>query len=332
MAKKTEQGRLGQQGWAVGLVLGVWLGMQGGAIAQKPVGKPIRRSPVSTGQKLKPKPVAKPGGQTLRKLPENVAFRGLCVQRDRLSPAEQQTMAVLLRVAGTTQCDRAAQVLAKQKLLDLSGTGVSDLRPVGVLTSLETLVLSRNPVKDLSPVGSLVNLKKLVIRGSGVKDLGAIARLRKLQSLAVDDAVVEDVSPLADLPALQDLSLQNNRIRDISALASLKSLTTLSLQNNQIQDLSPLTLMVTLRELHLDHNDIQDVRSLSGLMGLRVLTLNDNFLKDADYQYLLPLVGLRRLELLGMPTKINPCPSLGAGSVCMYHRIPDDSSSDLGAN
>lgn len=332
MAKKTKQGSLGQLEWAVGVAVGLWLGMQGGAIAQKPVGKVIRRSPISTLQKLKPKPVAKPAGKPPQKLPENAAFRDLCMQRDRLAPAQQQTMAILLRVAGTPQCDRAAQVFAKQKLLDLSGTGVSDLRPVGVLTSLETLVLSRNPVRDLSPLGSLVNLKTLVIRGSGVRDLGAIARLRKLQSLAVDDALVEDVSPLADLPTLQELSLQNNRIRDISALASLKGLTTLSLQHNQIEDLSPLTLMVTLRELHLDHNNIEDVRSLSGLMGLRVLTLNDNFLKDAEYQYLLPLVGLKRLELLGMPTKMNPCPNLGPGSVCMYHQIPDDSSNTLSAN
>lgn len=316
--------------WVLGILLGGWVGTEPGYAARSTgqgkatpaTGAQVRfKQPTKKPSQKSPSPSKKPGAKQ-GTVARNVLFQTMCGQRGKLSAESRHTMEVLLRVAGTTQCDRAAQGLAKQKVLDLSGTGIRDLRPVGTLTTLETLVLSRNPIENWSPLAGLVNLKTLVIRDSVVKELGAIASLPKLTSLILDGVGLTDITPLARLQGLQTLSLQYNQIQDISAFAALKNVTSLALQGNRVRDLSPLTLMTYLRELRLDGNLVENVRPLAGLIGLEVLTLNNTLLTEAGAKDLLPLVGLKRLELLGIPMKQNPCPTLRSGAVCAYHQLP----------
>ena len=142
----------------------------------------------------------------------------------------------LLRVAGSRDCDRAVTVLSRLKVLDLSGTGVVDLEPIGELGQLERVVLSRNGVVDLGPVAGLKGLKSLVVRGSRVRDLWPLAKLGELRSIVLEDSRIEDLSPLVGLKKLGSLSVAGNfGVRDISAVAGMGELTSLNVSRTRVE-------------------------------------------------------------------------------------------------
>jgi internalin A len=313
-------------GWCGAIALGV--GLFGGGMGLDAAGKKAGNpNPPKSGQRPKAVPKRTVPAQPVKAKPAAPMhpFQVWCEGRSQLGLEAGRTIGVMLRAVGAQRCDRGTQALLKLKVLDLSGTGIQDLQPVGMLTELETLVLSRNGVKDLAAIGGLVKLKTLVVRGGAIADLSPLGNLVNLRELVIDGGKVQDLMPIARLKGLQTLSLQGHQIQNLAPLAGLRELGSLSLQNNQVSDLSPLTNMTFLRELRLDHNRVREVRSLSGLLGLEILTLNHNGLDESvfrDFATILPFAGLKRLELLGMPSRVNPCPILRSGSVCLFHRIP----------
>ena len=228
----------------------------------------------------------------------------------------------LLRVAGSRDCDRAVTVLSRLKVLDLSGTGVVDLEPIGELGQLEGVVLSRNGVVDLGPVAGLKGLKSLVVRGSRVRELRPLAKLGELRSIVLEDSRIEDLSPLVGLKKLGSLSVAGNfGVRDISAVAGMGELTSLNVSRTRVEDLSPLGGLQFFSELRADESQVRSVRPILGLMGLEVLTLSRSMVDEAAARDFGTFVNLKRLEVLGIPLKVNPCPSpMRSGGVCLYHQ------------
>lgn len=247
-------------------------------------------------------------------------FGKWCLNYQKLDRDRQQTMAVLARVAGTRDCDRMVTSLARLKVLDLTNAGIFDLVPIGDLGQLESLVLSRNPIVDLGPIAKLKGLKSLVIRGSRVKELTPLSGLSELRRVVIEDSRVEDITPLRDLRKLGEVSIAGNPIKDLSPLGSLGELTKLNAGRTLVEDLSPLTNLQFLVELRLDRSLVRSLRPIIGLMGLETLILNETPLDLAGIADLGVFVNLKRLEVLGIPMKTNPCPKMRSGSACLYHQ------------
>ena len=247
-------------------------------------------------------------------------FGKWCLNYQKLDRDRQQTMEVLARVAGTRDCDLMVTSLARLKVLDLTNAGIFDLVPISDLGQLESLVLSRNPIVDLGPIAKLKGLKSLVIRGSRVKELTPLSGLSELRRVVIEDSRVEDITPLRDLRKLGEVSIAGNPIKDLSPLGSLGELTKLNAGRTLVEDLSPLTSLQFLVELRLDRSLVRSLRPIIGLMGLETLVLNETPLDLAGIADLGVFVNLKRLEVLGIPMKTNPCPKMRSGSVCLYHQ------------
>ena len=73
-------------------------------------------------------------------------FADWCRQKADLSPEAKHTVEMLLKAAGTTECDAANQTLSSRKGLILEDTQISDIKPLESLTNLTVVVLSGNPI------------------------------------------------------------------------------------------------------------------------------------------------------------------------------------------
>jgi hypothetical protein len=77
-------------------------------------------------------------------------------------------------------------------VLDLSGTGVTDLGPLAGFSGLERLDLSSTGVTDLGPLAELSDLEWLDLSNTGVTDLGPLAKLSVLEDLFLRNFVLDD--------------------------------------------------------------------------------------------------------------------------------------------
>jgi internalin A len=289
-----------------GLIVGFWC--WGGVVLAAP-GKSSVKSP------------QKPRQAVVRTEATAKTFLDWCLLPEK-SAVVKSTVEAVFRAVGTKRCSQAAAKVEKLEKLNLTGMGARDLRPIAGLGNLTGLILDRNPVRDLEPLVGLKRLEVLSLNGSSVKDLKPLMRLGGLKGLAIDGTFVRDLAPVASLGGLVEFSAQGNRLQNIAPLAGLKNLRYLALSRNLIDELTPLTWLSELEELYLNDNKVRDVKPISGLTVLRVLTLNNN--KIELFEPLTSLPSLKRVELLGMPTKINPCPAMPKRSVCLYHHIPSE--------
>jgi Leucine-rich repeat (LRR) protein len=300
-------------------LLGVGLGLNALGASIFPIVAQAKSNPSKPA--TKPNSKATKSVQPAKPVKANAhPFGKWCLGYGGLDRDRQRTVEALAKVAGSRECDRMVASLTKLKVLDLTGAGIFDLEPIGDLNQLESLVLSRNNMVDLAPVAKLTKLKSLVIRGSRVKELNPIAGLGELRRVIVEDSRVEDLSPLRNLRKVGEVSIAGNPIKDLSPLAALGELTKLNANRTLVDDLSPLTSLQFLTELRLDGTSVQGVRPIVGLMGLQVLTLNETPLELSGIADLGVFVNLKRLEVLGIPMKTNPCPKMRSGSVCLYHQ------------
>ena len=242
--------------------------------------------------------------------------------------------------SGTSSLDDLAASLAKcgalKKLnLDLSGSEVSDLRPLTRLTNLTqlSLYLKGSQVRDLTPLTKLTNLTQLSLNlgDDQVRDLTPLTKLTNLTqfslnlgfsqandltpltkltnltqlSLYLGTGQANDLTPLTHLPNLTQLSLHflGSRVRDLTPLTNLPNLTQLSLEisDNQVSDLTSLTKLTNLTQLslYLSFSRVRDLTPLTKLTNLTQLTLN---LSGTQVSDLTPLTNLPNLTYLSLDT------------------------------
>ena len=161
----------------------------------------------------------------------------------------------------------------KTSILDLSGTGVTDLAPLQGLSSLQTLNLSNTGVTDLAPLQGLSSLQTLNLSNTGVTDLAPLQGLSSLQRLDLSDTGVTDLAPLQGLSSLQSLNLTGTKVTDLVPLQGLSSLQTLNLSNTGVTDLVPLQGLSSLQTLNLIGTKVTDLAPLQGLSSLQRLNL-----------------------------------------------------------
>jgi internalin A len=188
--------------------------------------------------------------------PANKTFGDWCRQKATLSSESKHTVEVLLKKAGTTECDVADRKLSSLTNLILDNNQISDIKPLESLTKLTVLVLDKNQISDIKSLQSLTNLTILGLWKNQISDIKPLQSLTKLTVLVLDNNQITDIKPLQSLTNLTELTLGNNQISDIKPLQSLTNLTGLILGNNSIGDIKPLQSLTKLRVILVGGNPI----------------------------------------------------------------------------
>ncbi len=163
---------------------------------------------------------------------------------------------------------RPLTALTRLRSLDLRDNYISDLEAVNleslaVLEELTELSLRNNRdsappeepsnferISDLSPIGRLSTLEALDLRNNHVEELAPIRELEALRSLDLrGNRLTEDaVEVLGSLRRLEHLNLRDNDLREISSLSSLEQLEYLNIHSNsRIESIVPLAGLSGLR-------------------------------------------------------------------------------------
>ncbi|VXD22501.1 Rab family protein (fragment) [Planktothrix serta PCC 8927] len=161
-------------------------------------------------------------------------FQDWCSNRQQLSPEARRTVDVLLQQVGTSDCDRANQMLSEQERLDLSTFLISDLSPLTGLTHLTSLRINNNQISDLTPLQSLTDLKELDLSFNKITDISPLQPLTQLVRINLSYNQISDISPLQSLTSLIEVYLNHNKIVDITDLKALTKLRFLFIQNNPL--------------------------------------------------------------------------------------------------
>lgn len=205
------------------------------------------------------------------------------------------------------------QNLNNLKRLTLQYNGeLSDLKPLGGLTSLEELDLTGNHVADLSPIGHLPKLHKLVLDTNPLVDLEPLRGLKGLTELSFADLTLASdnphpkpigLKPLSGLTGLVKLNMEAARVADLAPIkppsrleeldagqnpnllhpetvSSFPNLTRLSLPAVGLKDVEPLTGLTKLESLDISMNQIETVDPLRGLSRLRTFNAAANRLSS----------------------------------------------------
>ncbi|MFB2923708.1 MULTISPECIES: leucine-rich repeat domain-containing protein [Aerosakkonema] len=219
-------------------------------------------------------------------------FADWCLHKDRLSKGAKHTIDVLLKIAGTSDCEEADRILSNCTVLHhRSDKKITDISILSNLTNLTYLNLDNNQITDVRGLFNLTNLTYLNLAGNQITDISGLSTLTNLTDLCIDNNQITDISGLSTLTNLTYLNLSNNQITDISGLSSLTNLTQLYLDNNQITDISGLSTLTNLTILYLDNNQITDISGLSTLINLTHLGLRNNPVIDLS-----PLRSLNNLN------------------------------------
>ncbi|MEG4858441.1 leucine-rich repeat domain-containing protein [Microcoleus sp. K1-B1] len=142
----------------------------------------------------------------------NKTFAEWCREKDSLSDESKHTVEVLLKEAGTTECDAANQKLSSLTGLVLAKNQISDIKPLESLTNLNVLYLQKNQISDIKPLESLTNLTVLYLDNNQISDIKPLESLTNLTVLYVDNNPISDIKPLESLTSLYYLRLSGNPI------------------------------------------------------------------------------------------------------------------------
>ncbi len=159
---------------------------------------------------------------------------------------------------------------ANLRELDLTGTRVTDLRPLHTL-SLRKLTLDKTPAINLSPLGLPPlrdSLQELWLQQSRMTNFSALALCSNLQTLVASGSPVENLDALRKLK-LRVLRLEKTSVTDITPLAGLP-LEALVLNDTAVIDLQPLLQCSNLAQLvlPLGAQNVDDLRKLESLTGI----------------------------------------------------------------
>jgi Leucine-rich repeat (LRR) protein len=183
------------------------------------------------------------------------------------------------------------QVLG-QKSIDLSNNKtITDLTPLGKLSSLTSVNVSNTQVSDLTPLRNLNNLEELDISGTKVSSLEPLKYASRIRVLKMAKTMISDFSLIQGFASLEILDLSNTPIDNLELLASLNGLTDLRFSGTRVSNLQTLSGLVSLEVVYLNETPVSDVTALKTLPKLQMIFCNGTNVKDLG-----PLGGLAELK------------------------------------
>lgn len=178
--------------------------------------------------------------------------------------------------------------------LDLSGNDfIQSLEPLSQLISLRLLNLTGTHVSDLTPIRNLTELVELNLEGTAVFDLTPLRYSNRLQRLNISNTQIRSVAVLEKITALQNLEMQFSHVIDFEPLKALTNLQNLNLKGTQLSGLDPLAHLVNLMELDVSRTPVQEVSSVSNLTSLVSLNIDSTLVRDIQ-----PVKALKNLKVL----------------------------------
>src|SRR6476469_1426791 len=121
------------------------------------------------------------------------SFADWCKHINSLSQEARNTVQVLLKKAGTDDREAAERILSSMTELNLSYTGIKDIRSLGSFTNLTTLHLNGNQIIDISALRSLTNLTTLHLYWNPIIDIRALRSLTHLTTLHLWPNQITDI-------------------------------------------------------------------------------------------------------------------------------------------
>ena len=112
-------------------------------------------------------------------------FGDWCRQKADLNPETKHTVDLLLKIAGTNDCDAADRKLSSLTQLSFRYDAIGDIKPLASLTHLTVLFLSSNKIGDIKPLASLTNLTALELDSNKIGDIKPLASLTNLTKLVL---------------------------------------------------------------------------------------------------------------------------------------------------
>ncbi len=210
------------------------------------------------------------------------SFAEWCKHKDSLSEEAIYTVELLLKKAGTSDCNEAARILSNLTELNLNRNKITDITPLSALTNLTSLNLYCNQITDITGLSTLTNLTSLTLSENQITDITGLSALANLTYLNLYHNQITDITGLSALANLTHLNLSSNQITDITGLSALANLTRLILSSNQITDITGLSALTNLTALELNNNQITDISGLSALTNLTYLNLENNQITDLN--------------------------------------------------
>jgi internalin A len=135
-------------------------------------------------------------------LPSANSFTQWCLQKDSTSAAIRKTIDILLKKAGTSECQQADIKLSSLKKIDLYESNISDLSPLASFPKLEWLILSKNQISDLRPLSNLNALSHLFLSDNNISDLKPLSDL-KLSVLYLNNNPISGTTHYFDIPVVE---------------------------------------------------------------------------------------------------------------------------------
>ncbi len=210
------------------------------------------------------------------------SFADWCKHKDSLSESARHTVEVLLKQAGTCDCNEANRVLSNLTELHLPSNKITDITPVSGFTNLTRLHLENNQITDITPLSGLNNLTSLHLETNSITDLAGLSPLINLRRLHLCNNPITDITGLSELTNLTRLFLSNTPVTDITGLSALTNMFLLNLHNNQITDITPVSGLTKLTRLIISSNQITDITPLSALTNEPEIYLYNNPITDLD--------------------------------------------------
>ena len=210
------------------------------------------------------------------------SFADWCLHKDSLSESARHTVEVLLKQAGTCDCNEANRVLSNLTELHLPSHKITDITPLSGFTNLTRLHLENNQITDITGLCALINLTSLHLETNSITDLTGLSPLINLRSLHLSNNPITDITGLSALTNLTRLFLSNTPVTDITGLSALTNMFILNLHNNQITDITPVSGLTKLTRLIISSNQITDITPLSALTNEPEIYLYNNPISDLN--------------------------------------------------
>ena len=210
------------------------------------------------------------------------SFSDWCKHKDSLSESARHTVEMLLKQAGTCDCNEANRVLSNLTELHLPSNKITDITPVSGFPNLTRLHLDNNSITDITPLSGLNNLTSLHLETNSITDLTPLSPLINLRRLHLSNNPITDITGLSELTNLTRLFLSNTPVTDITGLSALTNMFILNLHNNQITDITPVSGLTNLTRLIISSNHITDITPLSALTNEPEIYLYNNPITDLN--------------------------------------------------
>ena len=89
------------------------------------------------------------------KQPKIKSFANWCQQRNYLPPTTKHTIDVILQTYNSKDCQYVDRQSRTVRRIDLSRSGISDIKPLGSLNNLRIINLSENQISNIKPLVKL---------------------------------------------------------------------------------------------------------------------------------------------------------------------------------